>query len=109
MKFNIVSESQEPLKAMQTMQRCIQSASLRPGTHSFSFWTHRMWNKGSNWTQKKNGMVMQIKNATKNMPTAYFTRKLNIPISHNGEMFEFLKFQGKPLFSDFCSRMISFC
>ena len=39
----------------------------------------------------------------------YFTRKLNIPISHNREMFEFLKFQGKLLFSDFCSRMISFC
>ena len=44
-----------------------------------------------------------------NIRTAYFTRKLNIPISHNGEMFEFLKFQGKPLFSGFCSRMISFC
>ena len=44
-----------------------------------------------------------------NMQTAYFTRKLNIPISHYGEMFEFLKFQGKLLFSDFCSRMISFC
>ena len=43
------------------------------------------------------------------MRTAYFTRKLNIPISHNGEMIEFLKFQGKLLFSDFCSRMISFC
>ena len=75
-------------------QRCIQSASLRPGTHSFSFWTHRIWNKGSNWTQKKNRMFTQITNARKNMRTAYFTRKLNIPISHNGEMIEFLKFQG---------------
>ena len=72
------------------MQRYIQSASLHPGTHSFSFWTHRMWNKGSNWTQKKNRMFMQITNARKNMRTAYFRRKLNIPISHNGEMFGFL-------------------
>ena len=29
-------------------QRCIQSASLRPGTHSFFFWTHRILNEGSN-------------------------------------------------------------
>ena len=42
------------------------------------------------------------------MRTAYFTRKLNIPISHNGEMIEFLKFQGKLLFTDFCSQIISF-
>ena len=65
--------------------------------------------KGSNWTQEKNRMFMQITNARKNMQTAYFTRKLNIPISHNGEMIEFLKFQGKLLFSDFCSQIISFC
>ena len=52
---------------------------------------------------------MQITNARKNMRTAYFTTKLNIPISHIGEMIEFLKFQGKLLFSDFCSRIISFC
>ena len=39
----------------------------------------------------------------------YFRRKLNIPISHNGEMIEFLKFQGKLLFSDFCSGIFSFC
>ena len=34
-------------------QRCIQSAALRPGTHSFFFWTQRILNEGSNWTQKK--------------------------------------------------------
>ena len=39
------------------VQRCIQSASLRPGMHSFSFWTHRIWNKGCNWTQKKKSNV----------------------------------------------------
>ena len=50
---------------------------------------------------EKNRMLMQITNVRKNMRTAYFTRKLNIPISHNGEMIEFLKFQGKLLFSDF--------
>ena len=91
------------------IQRCIQSASLRPGTHSFSFWTHRIWNKRSNWMQKRNQIFMQITNARKNVRAAYFTRKLNISISPNGEMCKFLKFQGKPLFSDFCSRMISFC
>ena len=37
------------------------------------------------------------------MRTAYFTTKLNIPISHYGEMIEFLKFQGKLLLLDFCS------
>ena len=77
------------------IQRCIQSASLRPGTHLFSFWTHRLWHKGSNWTQKKiECTFMQITNARKNMRTTHFRRKLNIPISHNGEMIEFLKFQG---------------
>ena len=35
------------------------------------------------------------------MQMAYFTRKLNIRISHNGEMIKFLKFQGELLFSDF--------
>ena len=85
-----------------SLQGCIQSASLRPGTHSFSFWTHRIWHK-------KNWMFMQLTNARKDMRTAYFTRKLNIPISHNGELIEFLKFQSNLLFSDFCSRMISFC
>ena len=37
--------------------------------------------------------------------TAYFTRKLNIPISHYGAMIEFItcKFQGKLSFSHFCS------
>ena len=29
--------------------------------------------------------------------------------SHDGEMIKFLKFQGKLLFSDFFSRIISFC
>ena len=44
------------------------------------------------------------------MRMANFIRKLNIPLSHNGEMVEFLKFQGKQLFLDyFCSLMISFC
>lgn len=47
------------------MQRCIQSASLRPGTHSFFFWTQRILNEGSNWTQKKNRMFMQITNSRK--------------------------------------------
>ena len=51
--------------------------------------------------EKKNRVFMQITNARKNTRTAYFTTKLNIPISHNGEMIEFLKFQGKLLFSDF--------
>ena len=37
------------------------------------------------------------------MRTAYFTTKLNIPISRYEEMIEFLKFQGKLLFLDFCS------
>ena len=46
-------------------QRCIQSASLRPGTHSFFFWTQRILNEGSNWTQKKNRMFMQITNSKK--------------------------------------------
>ena len=36
------------------------------------------------------------------MGTAYISQG----ISHNGEMLEFLKFQGKVLFSDFCSQMI---
>ena len=40
-------------------QRCIQSASLSPGTHSFFFWTQRILNEGSNWTQKKDRMFMQ--------------------------------------------------
>ena len=43
------------------IQRCIQSASLRPGTHSF--FTQRILNEGSNWTQKKNRMFMQITNS----------------------------------------------
>ena len=58
--------------------------------------------------KKIEGTFMQITNAGKNMRTAYFTRKLNIPISHNGEMIEFLKFQGKLFFAEFCSRIISF-
>ena len=47
------------------LQRCIQSASLRPGTHSFLFWTQRILNEGSYWTQKKNRMFMQITNSRK--------------------------------------------
>ena len=43
------------------------------------------------------------------MRTTYFRRKLKMPISHNEEMIEFLKFQGKLLFSDFCSGIFSFC
>ena len=43
----------EPLNIFCIPQRCIQSASLRPGTHSFFFWTQRILNEGSNWTQKK--------------------------------------------------------
>ena len=46
-------------------QGCIQSASLRPGTHSFFFWTQRILNEGSNWTQKKNRMFVQITNSRK--------------------------------------------
>ena len=38
-------------------QRCIQSVSLRPGTHSFFFRTQRILNEGSNWTQKKKSNV----------------------------------------------------
>ncbi|XP_068733011.1 uncharacterized protein [Montipora capricornis] len=34
------------------------------------------------------------------MRTAYFTMKLNIPISHYGEMIEFLKFQGDTIGGD---------
>ena len=48
---------------MGTVQRCIQSASLLPGTHSFFFWTQRILNEGSNWTQKKNRIFMQITNS----------------------------------------------
>ena len=43
----------EGLLLCMQFQRCIQSASLRPGTHSFFFWTQRILNEGSNWTQKK--------------------------------------------------------
>ena len=39
-------------------------------------------------TEKKLN-VMQITNVRQNMQTAYSTKKLNIPISHNGEMIEF--------------------
>ena len=46
-------------------QRCIQSASLPPGTHSFFFRTQRILNEGSNWTQKKIRMIMQITNSRK--------------------------------------------
>ena len=52
---------------------------------------------------EKNRMFMQITNARKNMRTAYFARKLNIPISHN------LNFKLSCYLRDFCSRMISFC
>ena len=34
-------------------QRCIQSASLRPGTHSFFFWMQRILNEGSNWVRRR--------------------------------------------------------
>ena len=34
-------------------QRCIQSASLHPGTHSFFCWIQRILNEGSIWMQKK--------------------------------------------------------
>ena len=34
-------------------QRCIQSASMRPGTHSVFCWTQRILNEGFNWTQEK--------------------------------------------------------
>ena len=67
-----------------------------------------MWNKGSNWTQKKKSNIYANYERQEKHATVYFTRKLNIPISHNGEMLEFLTFQRKPLFSDFCSRMIFF-
>ena len=39
------------------IQRCIQSASLRPGMHLFFFWTQRLLNEGSNWMQKKKSNV----------------------------------------------------
>ena len=43
------------------LQRCIQNASLRPGMHSFSCWTQRMLNEGSNWTRKKNRVYANYK------------------------------------------------
>ena len=49
-------------------------------------------------------MFMQITNERKHMRTAYFTRKLNVRISHNEEIIEFPKFQGKLLLSnELCS------
>ena len=59
--------------------------------------------------EKKSNVHANYKRHEKHANGVYFARKLNIPISHNGEMIEFLKFQGKQLFSDFCSQMISFC
>ena len=54
------------LSSIIHLQRCIQSASLRPGTHSFFFWTQRILNEGSNWTQKKKSrMFMQITKSRK--------------------------------------------
>ena len=79
------------------------------GCTRFPFGRIEYGTKGPIGRRKKNQMFMQITNARKNMRTAYFTRKLNILISHNREMIGFLKFQGKLLFSDFCSRIISFC
>ena len=58
-------ENQQSQSTYDTVQSCIQSASLRPGSHSFFFWMQRIVNEGSNWTQKKNRMFMQIKNSGK--------------------------------------------
>ena len=46
-------------------QRYIQSASLHPGTQSFFLWTQRILIEGSNSTQKKNRMFMQITSSRK--------------------------------------------
>ena len=61
--------------------------------------------------EKKSNVHSNYKRQEKNMRNAYFTRKLNIPISHNGEVIEFLKLkvQCKLLFSNFGCRMFSFC
>ena len=53
------------LRKTNVMQRCIQSASLCPGTHSFFFWTQRILNEGSNWTEIKNRMFMLITDSKK--------------------------------------------
>ena len=55
----------EKIQRKINLQRCIQSASLRPGTHSFFFWTQRILNEGSNYTQKKYQIFMQITNSRK--------------------------------------------
>ena len=77
------------------VRHCVQ------GHTRFPFGRIEYGTKGPIGRRKKNRMFMQIRNARKNMRTAYFTRKLNIPISHNRDLIEFLKFQGKLLFSDF--------
>ena len=54
-------------------QRCIQSASLRPGTHSFFFWTQRILNEGSNSTHKKIECLCKLQTPGKNSITRYAT------------------------------------
>ena len=50
---------------IENFQGCIQSVSLRPGTHLFFCWTQRILNKGSILMQKTKSNVMQITNSRK--------------------------------------------
>ena len=59
------------LESSNGYQRCIQSASLRPGTHLFFFWTQRILNEGSNWTQKKIECLCKLQTPRKNSVTRY--------------------------------------
>ena len=56
---NISASSGQPesISSSLLQQRRIQSASLRPGTHSFFFWTQRVLNEWSNWMQKKKSNI----------------------------------------------------
>ena len=59
--------------------------------------------------KKKSNFYANYKRQENHANSVFHKELLNITISHNGEMMEFLRFQGKLLFLDFCSRMISFC
>ena len=53
------------------IQRCIQSTSLHPRTHSFFFWTQRILNKGSNWTRQKIECLCKLQTPGKSSVTRY--------------------------------------
>ena len=57
--------------------------------------------KGPIGRKQKSECLFKCQEKTNSMQTAYFTTKLNIPISHYGEMIKFLKFQSKLLFLAF--------